>query len=81
MTMSIHDLLKKEISKMIVGIGRNGQGNIYPLLKNEFERSIIELVLQETDYNYFIASRMLGISRSTLYRKIEVLGIAAEKII
>ena len=79
MSMSIHELLKKEVSKMIDGIGRTGQGNIYPLLMGEVEKSIINLVLQETNFNYLVASRILGMSRSTLYRKIDTLNIAPEK--
>lgn len=79
MSVSIHELLKKEIGKMIDGIGRTGQGNIYPLLMGEVEKSIINLVLEETNYNYLVASRILGMSRSTLYRKIDILNIIAEK--
>ena len=78
MSVSLYDLLKREVRKMVVGIGKNGQGNIHPLIMNEIEKNIIELVLKETDYNYLHASKMLGISRSTLYRKIELLGISKD---
>jgi len=73
--MLLYDLLKQEIKRMVVGIGRNGKGNIHPLIMEEVERSIIQLVLQETSFNYLLASRLLGISRSKLYRKIDTLGI------
>ncbi len=79
MSISIHELLKKEVSKMIDGIGRTGPGNIYPLLMEEVEKSIINLVLQETNYNYLVASRILGMSRSTLYRKIDILNLSPDK--
>ena len=75
MSSSLHELLKKNIKKMISGIGTNEQGNIYPLIMQEIEKSIIKLVLEETKYNYFKAAKILGISRSTLYRKIEALDI------
>ncbi len=75
MSQSLHDLLKKNIKKMISGIGTNEKSNIYSLIIEEIEKIIINLVLQETQYNYFRAAKILGISRSTLYRKIETLGI------
>jgi DNA-binding protein Fis len=73
--MSLHDLLKRDVQKMIGGVGRNEKGNIYPLIVQEVEKSIIEITLQETKNNYFKAARMLGISRSRLYRKIKKFGI------
>lgn len=79
MALSLYDLLKREIKRMIVGIGKNGAGNIHPLIMNETERYVIEQVLQETNNNYLLASKMLGISRSTLYRKIDTLSITTNK--
>lgn len=76
MSLSLYDLLKREVKRMVVGIGKNGQGNIHPLIMGEVEKYIIELVLQETGYNYVLASKMLGISRSRLYRKLDSLGIS-----
>ena len=64
---------------MLVGIGHNGQGNIHPLIIKEVEGYVIKLVLEETKFNYLLASKMLGISRSTLYRKIDSLGISVDK--
>jgi Fis family transcriptional regulator len=73
--LSLHDFIRREVKKMIIGIGPKGQGNIYPLVMEEVEKTIIELVLQETDYNYFATAKVLGISRSTLYRRVEALKI------
>ncbi len=74
--LSLHDFIRREVKKMVIGIGPKGQGNIYPLVMEEVEKTIIELVLQETDHNYFATAKILGISRSTLYRRIEALKIA-----
>ncbi len=79
MSLSLYDLLKRDIKKMIIGIGHGEQGNIYPLIVEEVEKNIIELVLKETNYNYLHAAKLLGIGRSTLYRKIEHLKIAKKK--
>jgi len=75
MSISLHDFLKCEVRKMVTSLANNERGNIHPLIMNEIERSIISLVLQETNNNYLRASRILGIGRSTLYRRLKALGI------
>jgi DNA-binding NtrC family response regulator len=40
-----------------------------------YEKMHIENVLKETDGNRAVAAKMLGLSRSSLYRKLESLGI------
>ena len=73
--MTVYELLRRDIKRMIAGTERHNKGNIHPLIMNELEKYIIDIVLQDTKYNYLLASKMLGIGRSTLYRKIEALGI------
>lgn len=73
--VKLYDVLKGDIRKMVRGVGQHEKGNIYPLLISQVEKYLIELVLEETDNNYFHAARFLGISRSTLYRKIHSLLI------
>ncbi len=75
MPLSLYDLLKRDVKKMINGIGKNEQGNIYPLIIQEVEKYLICLTLEETKYNYVRAAKALGISRSTLYSKIKMLKI------
>jgi len=79
MSYNLHDILKKNIKKMISGIGNNEKGNIHPLIMQEIEKNIIEVVLQETKYNYLKSSRLLGIGRNTLYRKIKTLNLNSKK--
>ncbi|MFH1254341.1 MAG: helix-turn-helix domain-containing protein [bacterium] len=73
--MSLHDILKRDVQKMISGLSKNEKCNVYPLVIHEVERIIIEIALQETENNYFRTAQILGISRSKLYRKIEKFGI------
>ena len=75
MSISLYDFLNHEIKKMVRSLGRHERGNIYPLIMSEIERYVIMLVLEETKNNYLQASRVLGISRSTLYRRIKMLGV------
>jgi len=71
----LYELLRKDVKKMINGLGEREPGNIHPLLVQQIEKYLIEMVLEETDNNFVHTSRILGISRSTLYRKIDLLGI------
>jgi|WetSurMetagenome_2_1015567.scaffolds.fasta_scaffold62598_1 two-component system, NtrC family, nitrogen regulation response regulator GlnG len=73
--MALYELLHQQIKRMITGIGRNNRGNIHPLVMHEIEKYIINIVLEETNHNYVVASKMLGIGRSTLYRKIKEFGL------
>lgn len=73
--MSLHDILKRDVQKMIGGLSKNEKCNVYHLVIHEVERIIIEITLQETKNNYFRTAQILGISRSKLYRKIGKFGI------
>lgn len=75
MASSLYEVLQYDVRKMVRGLGEREQGNIYPLLVGQMEKYLIEIVLEETGYNYLQAARSLGISRSTLYRKLETLHI------
>ena len=75
MAGSLYEFLRTEVQRMMLGIGMHNKGNLYPLIVEEVERSIIKIVLEETHGNLLASSKMLGISRSTLYRKIKELGI------
>lgn len=79
MSFSLYDLLQRDIKKMVGGIPKNAKGNIYPLIIQEVEKYIIEVVLEEVGYNYFRAAQVLGISRSTLYQKVKYLNIDGKR--
>ncbi len=81
MAATLYEFLKRDIKKMVSGLGSQDRGNIYPLVMQEIERYIISLVLEETKYNHLRAARALGISRSTLYRKLEGLGLVGNSIV
>ena len=69
------DFFKSTVRRMVRSIGNFETGNIYPLLISQVEKSLIEIVLEEQSYNYYHTARVLGIGRSTLYRKMESLHI------
>lgn len=52
--------------------------NLHTRLMREFERPIIQLVLDHTKGNQLAASRILGINRNTLRKKIQELDISTK---
>jgi len=71
----VTDFFKHTVRKMVRTVGQFESGNIYSLLIGQVEKSLIEIVLEEQGYNYYHTARILGIGRSTLYRKMELLNI------
>jgi DNA-binding NtrC family response regulator len=78
MSFSLEEFFIKNIKKMVNGTMPTEKGNVYPLLMQEVEKTIIKLTLEETQFNYFKTAKILGISRSKLYRKIKTFEL--EKI-
>lgn len=78
MSQSLFELIKRDEKKMIHSLSEHERGNIYSLILNEVERVLLQVALQETNYNIVRSSRVLGISRSTLYRRMEALKIKKE---
>lgn len=80
MSQSLYEFLKKDVKKMIYGIGPSNTGNIYPLIMEEVERSVLDIVLRETKFNLVKTAKLLGISRATLYRRLKAFGITPETL-
>jgi|GEM_PF-854067 len=70
------EFFRHAVRKMVRSVGHAESGNIYSLLIGQVEKSLIEIVLEEQGYNYYHTARVLGIGRSTLYRKMELLQIS-----
>lgn len=68
---SLYEILKRDVRKMVGSVGKNQSSNLYSLIINQVEKDLINLVLQETNNNFFRTAQVLGISRNTLYRKIK----------
>ena len=73
--MTLHEMLEKHVKAMVLSIGDYEKGNIYSLIMQEVERSLIILTFEQTKNNYLKSARILGISRSTLYRMLELFGL------
>ena len=75
MSVSLYELVRREVNRMVSGFERHEKGNIHPLIMHQVEKYIIGVVLEETRFNLVLAAKILGISRSTLYRKIQTFKI------
>ncbi len=49
--------------------------DLYQLVMNEVEKPLLEAVLAESGHNQSKAAKMLGLSRSTLRKKLDFYGI------
>lgn len=67
--MTINDVLQKELKHHISKIKTMENGHLHKMIMNLVEKSLIQLVIKETNGNQSDASRILGINRNTLRKK------------
>ncbi|MBF0537252.1 MAG: sigma-54-dependent Fis family transcriptional regulator [Nitrospirae bacterium] len=68
---SMHEFLKDKLSKYLKDITELNDGNLYNTIIAEVEKSLISIVLAETNGNQIKASKALGINRNTLRTKVK----------
>ena len=72
---SIGKFVETRLKGFMRNINRFEKFNLYEMVIPEVEKSLIMMVLKETNGNQIKASRILGINRNTLRSKITKLGI------
>jgi DNA-binding protein Fis len=75
---TLEKLIEEKIERMknyIEGLSEGKGFNLYDIIISEVERALISSVLKETKGNQLRASRILGINRNTLRKKIKHLKI------
>jgi two-component system nitrogen regulation response regulator GlnG len=68
---SIHDFLEEKLSRYLKKIAKLEQSNLYDAVISEVEKSLISIVLKETEGNQLRAAKALGINRNTLRSKVK----------
>jgi DNA-binding protein Fis len=77
--LNLSQLLEKKFSAFLRKVKHSNPKNLYDLLISECEKPLFALVLKETDGNQVKAAKMLGVTRNTLRKKIEMFKIKIQK--
>ena len=68
-----------DIGRLIADLLRAGETNLYRKVNLAVDRLVIQAVLRHVQGNQVEASKLLGISRTTLRDKMRALGLAVQK--
>ena len=68
--MNIDDFLKKSLKEHLGKMKAMENGRLHETVLGQVEKSLLRMVMEETRGNQSDASRMLGINRNTLRKKI-----------
>jgi len=67
----LNESVKEAIEYYLLALGDLSINNLYATVISEIESSMLQVVLKKTKYNQTQAARILGISRSTLRKKLK----------
>lgn len=70
--------LQMDIAEMVNHLAGSGHENIYREIHNVIDLPMFEEIMRRVDGNQVLASRLLGISRTTLRNKLESLGLDSD---
>ncbi|MGB9716425.1 MAG: helix-turn-helix domain-containing protein [Thermodesulfovibrionales bacterium] len=68
---SIHEFLEEKLKRYLKKLTKLERSNLYDSVISEVEKSLISIVLKETEGNQLRAAKTLGINRNTLRSKIK----------
>lgn len=67
----LSDQVRKSIERYFKDLNGELPCNVYQLVLSEIEKPLLEVVMNYTEHNQSQASRILGINRNTLRKKLE----------
>ena len=70
-TVSLEELIYAKLEHFFKNEEICNTKGLYKLVRNQFEKPLIKLVLKNCKYNQLKAASLLGLSRNTLKKKIE----------
>ncbi|MEW6067890.1 MAG: helix-turn-helix domain-containing protein [Nitrospirota bacterium] len=68
---SIKDFLEEKLNRYLKELKKLENGHLYKTVLSEVEKSLIKIVLEETENNQLRTAKILGINRNTLRSKIK----------
>lgn len=69
--MTIDDFLKRSLKEHLGKMKAMDNGRLHETVIGQVEKCLLRMVMEETEGNQSDASRMLGINRNTLRKKIK----------
>lgn len=73
MPLSVH--IKQMVGLYFAQLNGHDAVDLYQMVISEVEKPLLEATLEQTGYNQTKAAKALGLSRSTLRKKLEQYGI------
>ena len=73
-TLSTH--VKQAVELYFAQLNGHAAADLYNMVLNEVEKPLLETTLQQSVYNQTKAAKALGLSRSTLRKKLDQHGIS-----
>ncbi len=72
---TLREEVKRAMADYFAQLGDQEPTDIYQLVMNEVEASLLEIVMQKADSNQTRAATMLGMNRGTLRKKLKQYGL------
>ncbi|MCQ8105260.1 Fis family transcriptional regulator [Methylomonas sp. SURF-2] len=72
-TLSEH--VRQSVEDYFTHLNGHDSSGLYQLVLTEVEKPLLETALKHSDFNQSKAAKILGLSRSTLRKKLELYGI------
>ncbi|CAJ2376321.1 MAG: DNA-binding transcriptional regulator Fis [Gammaproteobacteria bacterium] len=74
-TISLCDCVEKTVDRYFTDLNGEEASGVYQMVLGEIEKPLLEVVMKRAGENQSKASRMLGINRNTLRKKLEQYGL------
>ena len=73
---TLSDHVRQSVENYFAHLNGHDSSGLYQLVLTEVEKPLLETALKHSDFNQSKAAKILGLSRSTLRKKLEHYGIS-----
>lgn len=73
---TLSDHVRQSVEDYFAHLNGHDSSGLYQLVLTEVEKPLLETALKHSDFNQSKAAKILGLSRSTLRKKLELYGIS-----
>ena len=74
-TLKLSDHVRQSVEDYFTHLNGHDSTGLYQLVLTEVEKPLLEMALKHSDFNQSKAAKVLGLSRSTLRKKLDLYGI------